>query len=128
VDAQGRRAGKDPSTGTLYKEIPDTSYEEDFVSAGHGSALLNFSAPPNGKYILYVLGEETGPYRLDSWVDDGGVKPPLPQRISGSIQEGSTIGYIENYDAANIPSSTLSSSSTFSSTVSITSAPPQNVP
>jgi hypothetical protein len=128
VDAQGRRTGKDPQTGTLYHEIPDTAYEEDFLSPGHGSGQLNFFTPTNGKYTLYVLGGQTGPYRLDSWVDDGAAKPPVPQRVSGTIEAGSVITFDQTYDMTNTKGSALFASSTIPSVGSITSTPPHNLP
>lgn len=123
VDSQGRRTGKDPITGLLYHEISGTSYFEE----GH-SGQLYFSTPSIGKYKVYVLGGKTGQYHLDSLVDDGGPHPPVAQRISGDIQAGSMIAYRQDYDTANIASSTLSFSDTASSTASITSAVPNNLP
>ena len=123
VDSQGRRTGKDPISGATYHEIPDTSYFEE-----GRSGQLYFFTPATGQYTLYVLGGQTGEYHLDSRVDDGGAKPPVPQLIYGTIQAGSMIAYVQNYDTSNLASSTLVVSSTFSSTASITSAPPNNLP
>jgi hypothetical protein len=123
VDSQGRRTGKDPIAGISYHEIPDTSYSEE-----GNSGQLYFFAPPAGHYTLYVLGGQSGQYHLDAWVDDGGSKPPVPQRISGDIQKGSAVVYSQNYDPSNIPSSSVSFQNNISSAASITSAPPQNLP
>jgi hypothetical protein len=123
VDSQGRRTGKDPITDTFYHEIPGTSYSEE-----GSSGQLYFFTPPTGEYTLYVLGGETGQYHLDIWVDPGNSGPPAPQRISGSIQRGFMVAYTQHYDAADIPGSTFSVSSSASSTASITSVPPNNLP
>lgn len=124
IDSQGRRTGKDPITGTLYHEIPNTSYSEEGASG-----QLYFFTPLVGKYELYILGGATGQYHLDAWVDGGNGSPtPIPQRISGNIDKGSMIVYIQNYDPANIASSSVFFSNTVSSTISITSAPAHNLP
>jgi hypothetical protein len=123
IDSQGRRTGKDPVTDVSYHEVPGTTYFEE----GH-SGQLHFSDPPIGQYTLYVLGGQTGQYNLDSWVDDGGPNPPRPQRISGDIRVGSMVAYWQNYNPANVVSSTLSFKEVVSSTASITSAPPHNLP
>lgn len=107
VDSQGRRTGKDPATGILYREIPGASYSEDTISPGHGSGQLVLSNPAAGNYTLYVLGKETGQYHLDAWIDDGGPNPPVPQRITGNIEADSMISYTQDYDIAHIASSTL---------------------
>jgi len=123
VDSQGRRTGKDPATGIMYHEIPGTSYFE-IGSSGQ----LYFYTPPNGRYTLYILGGATGQYYLDSWVYDGGPTPPRRVSTSGTIQKGSMIAYTQNYDTANFASSTPFFQSNISSTASITSAPPNNLP
>lgn len=128
VDAQGRRTGKDPATGVFYHEIPDTMYSEDSISPGHGSAQLTLFAPGNGRYMLYVLGNQTGQYHLDSWIDDGGPKSPVPQRVSGIVKKGSMVSYAQNYDLARIANSTLSFNEALSSTASVTVIPPHNLP
>jgi hypothetical protein len=123
VDSQGRRTGEDPITSVTYHEISGTSYFEE-----GDSGQLYFTAPPTGQYILYVLGGATGPYNLDYWIDNGGSNPPKRETVSGNIQKGSMVAYVQDYDAANTASSTFSISSTVSSTASITSAPPNNLP
>lgn len=128
VDSQRRRAGKDPATGISYREIPGASYSEDTISPGHGSGQLVLSNPAAGNYTLYILGKETGQYHLDTWIDDGGPKPPVPQRITGNIEVGSMISYTQDYDITHIASSTLVFGAVSSSTVSITSLPSRNLP
>jgi hypothetical protein len=127
VDSQGRRTGKDPNTGTLYHEIPNTSYVEEATSPGHPNGELFVSDLSNGQYTLYVLGGRTGSYALDAWLDDWQHRPSS-QGITGNIQVGSMIAYEQNYDSANFASSTFSFAGSGSSTVSITSAPAHNLP
>src|SRR5438046_6938641 len=55
VDSQGRRTGKDPITGILYREIPNTSYGEDQSKPGAISGELFTTNLPNGQYMIYVL-------------------------------------------------------------------------
>jgi hypothetical protein len=123
VDSQGRRTGKDPITGTIYREIPNTAYGEDESTPGHPTGELFTSDLPNGKYSLYVLGGKTGAYGLN--LSHYGQSD---QTFQGTIQAGSMIAYVQNYDVANLASSTFSFSSSSSSTASLTSAPPNNLP
>jgi hypothetical protein len=123
VDSQGRRTGKDPITGTTYHEIPGTSYIEIGTPSTNGAGELFTTNLPDGQYTLYVIGVTTGSYWLD--LEHYGQKS---QSFNGTIQAGSMIAYVQNYNTANIASSTFSVLSTVSSTVSITSTPPNNLP
>ena len=118
VDAQGRRTGKDPMTGTLYNEIPGTTYNEEAVNPGHPVGELFTSDLPSGQYTLYVLSGQTGSYALDIALNSR-----QAQSVSGSIQAGTMAAYVQNYDSANLASSTFSLEGTASSTASITSTP-----
>jgi hypothetical protein len=122
VDSQGRRTGKDPNTGTLYHEIPNTSYVEEATSPGHPNGELFVSDLSNGQYTLYVLGGRTGSYALDIASDKNN------QAFQGNIQTDWMIAYAQTYDLANLASSTFSFQRTVSSTASITSALPNNLP
>jgi hypothetical protein len=123
VDSQGRRTGEDPITGTVYREIPGTNYGEVGSPSTNGAGELFTSNLPSGEYTLYVLGDQTGSYWLDaSHYDQSG------QIFRGTIQKGSMIAYVQNYNTDDIGSSTFIASSTSSSTASITSAPPDNLP
>ena len=122
VDSQGRRTGKDPNTGTLYREIPNTGYQEIASTPGHLAGELTFSNLPKGQYTLYVLGGKTGTYAVDIANNQG--QSPL----EGTVQTGSMVAYTQNYDPTNLASSTFSFETNISSTASITSAPPNNLP
>jgi hypothetical protein len=123
VDQQGRRTGKDPITGTIYNEIPGTSYIEIGTPSNNGAGELFTKNLPDGQYTLYVLGGKTGSYWLD--LEHYGQKA---QTFKGTIQAGSMIAYIQNYTSANVASSTFSYEENSSSTASITKAPPDNLP
>ena len=122
VDSQGRRTGKDPIAGTLYNEIPGTSYDEVATTPGHPVGELFTSNLPNGQYTLYVLGGRTGLYGLYA------ANNQESQTFQGNIQDGSMIAYLQSYNSSNLASSTFSLAGVSSSTASITSAPPQNLP
>ncbi len=122
ADSQGRRTGKDPITGVIYHEIPNTAYGEIASTPGHLVGELTFSDLSNGQYTLYVLGGKTGLYGVGINNNQG------EQAFQGDIQKGSMIAYLQNYDSANLASSTFSFEETLSSTASITSAPPNNLP
>ena len=124
VDSQGRRTGKDPRTGNLYREIPNTGYQE-LASTNSGGGFfdeLTLANLPKGQYTLYVLGAQTGPYAVDIANNQG--QSPL----EGTVQAGSMMAYTQNYDPTNLASSTFSFAANISSTASITSAPPNNLP
>jgi hypothetical protein len=110
--------GRDPNTNTSYHEIPNTTYAE-----GKGSGRLSVSDLPNGKYTLYVLGNQVPDYWLTISTNYA-----ESQELSGNIQAGTMAAYTQNYDVANLASSTFSYQGTVSSTVSITSALPQSFP
>jgi len=118
VDPQGRRTGYDPNTNVAYHEIPNTEF-----SGGQGSNQIIISSIPNGGYYLYVLGHQVPGYFLDIWTNYA-----VSQRFRGDISSGSAIIYLQNYDAANLVSSTFSLEGISSSTASVTSAPPNNLP
>lgn len=122
IDSQGRRTGKDPLTGMIYREIPNTSYGIDESKPGHPVGELTLSNLPSGQYTLYVLGGVTGPYGL--YVANNNTN----QSFEGNIQKGEMISYVQNFNPNNLTSSTFSVSSTVSSTASITTAPPNNLP
>ena len=122
VDSQGRRTGEDPITGTLYEEIPNAAYGVITSTPGHPVGELTFSNLPKGQYTLYVLGGQTGIYTLDIANNHG------QQPFQGTIQKGSMIAYVQGYDPNNLASSTFIASGTSSSTASITTAPPDNLP
>jgi hypothetical protein len=117
VDSQGRRTGKDPITGTLYHEIPGTTYQE----SGHSGELIATNMS-NGAYTIYVLGAQPGAY----WIDVG-TPGQKAQIFRGTIEKGAMISYAQIVDVSNAKSSTLSLGSAFSSTVSVTSVPPRNL-
>lgn len=117
VDSQGRRTGKDPATGALYHEIPDTSYTEEGIGSTNTDGVL-FAWNVTGRYTLYVLGGTTGPYRI--------VASPR-QELTGIIQRGAMDAYsLNSLSVTDKPN--LSFQSTLSSTASVTTAPPNNLP
>ena len=124
IDSQGHRTGKDPATGMRYHEIPGTSYGEDCLTKNDCAGELFFSPPAQGEYTLYILGGDKGTFGLDAWDNQG-----PSQIIRGDIQPGSINVYSLNFTPATVASSSVVSfEEAMSSTVSITSAPPNNLP
>jgi hypothetical protein len=121
IDSQGRRTGKDPITGVLYREIPGVSYSEAGLSLTNRDSELFTSDLPNGRYILYVLGGQTTNYWLS-------MSHYGQSDRNGAIHSGEMAIYVQDYDAAHLASSTFSFAGLLSSTASITSAPPHNLP
>jgi hypothetical protein len=121
VDAQGRRTGEDPATGVIYTEIPGTTYD----NSGARSVSVDFSAPQNGTYRLYVIGGASGAYNLESTIFHGG--PGVKYYATGTIEEGQVISYIQNFDLNNPASTTLIYQGP-TSLINIISTPPNNLP
>jgi hypothetical protein len=59
---------------------------------------------------------------------DAGHYGQRSQHFRGNIQTGTMIAYVQNYDSANLASSTFVLKGTVSSTASVTSEPPHNLP
>jgi hypothetical protein len=124
VDSRGRRTGKDPASGTIYREIPGTSYAEDCLSTNTNCAGELFTNNvPDGQYTFYVLGGVSGKYGLSAYNNRG-----LSRAFRGNIQRGTMIAYTQQYDAANFANSSPVFEGITSSTRSITSEPPDNLP
>jgi len=113
VDSQGRRTGKDPSAGVFYHEIPGTGYGE-----GEHSGQLGISGPV-GQYTLYILGGTTGSYWIGAWP---------PQEVTGNIQASAMDVYTLDFSPTSTENPKLVFRNTASSTASITSTPPHNLP
>jgi len=74
TDPLGRKLGKDPVTGIIYDEIPDSIYtkESPIISSDtplnpediHESKVVYISSPIDGEYDIKVIGIEAGIYTL----------------------------------------------------------------
>jgi hypothetical protein len=126
VDSQGRRTGKNPATGLVYHEIPNTAYSEESNTPGHRTGELFFSVMPTSQYTLFVLGGPTGSFTLDAQVYQPFI---LRQTISGTVKLGFMDGFSINTNVATLTSSTLlSPEGATTSTARITGVPPHNLP
>ncbi len=114
VDPQGRRTGRDPISGAFYHEIPGTGY-----GGVEHSGQLAVSGLPDGQYKLYVLGGVTGSYWVDAFP---------PQKITGNIHAGEMDIYSLDFSSTSPEDPKLVFQGTVSSTASITTAPPNNLP
>jgi hypothetical protein len=82
TDPQGRRTGRDPTTNSDYKEIPNSGYgDESIADAETGESVppemeLDIREPMNGTYILQVVGTESGSYSLYVRPQDRAGKSP----------------------------------------------------
>jgi Peptidase_C39 like family len=87
----GQRTGLDPITNTVFKEDPNTSYDdisigddEDETQPGIEEKEMMVGVPPSGDYTLQVTGTDTGTYVLEFLGRDTTgaslqtVFPPLP--------------------------------------------------
>lgn len=71
VDPLGRRTGLDPTTGTVYDEIPTASYGPERLQDRSAAARppVQFKEfydhdPADGEYTIRVIGTAAGPYEL----------------------------------------------------------------
>ena len=92
-----------------YQEIPGA-----YVSQTEKSSwVVHLSQPPAGKYTVNVIGKQSGEYLVELDLYDGynslqDHSSSLHGPIStGTIQAGSVVTYIQNYDPKNLASSTL---------------------
>ena len=71
VSPSGKRTGLDPRTNADFLEIPDSWYgvEESSESEMLDQAVTNafdMQNPPDGEYIIQVIGKEAGSYDIDA--------------------------------------------------------------
>jgi hypothetical protein len=92
-DPYGRRTGKDPATGQVLQEIPNSAYFEDRISnviTGKASTKIShqiqLSQPLEGIYGLTVIGLQPGPFEVIVRVfsEDGSAQPEL-------LEDGTTV-------------------------------------
>ena len=67
IDSQGKRVGYDAINRKIVEEIPESSYVDEVVTNLEGEdsssiKSLEVLTPPKNKYILYVIGINTGTY------------------------------------------------------------------
>lgn len=105
TDPQGRRTGVDPRTGITYQEIPDAFYYVEALAddtgqggSGHPYKIFDMSAPPNGSYIIQVIGTGSGSYTLDILNYDE-LGNPASTAVSGQIEESNVDAYRMDYSS-----------------------------
>ena len=64
VDGQGRMVGYNPTYGNIVEEIPQGIYTEEPSPGIPVYKWLDIGQPSEGKYILYVIGKDTGAYEI----------------------------------------------------------------
>ena len=128
VDSQGRRTGKNPITGLIYREIPGTSYNEDGLSPTNRVGEVYVSGATDNLYSLYILGGGDGPYWVTADFDDWPNGKLSSQVLRGNVQGGYMVAYEQKYNLVNLVSSTISYKESYSSTASITSELRHNLP
>lgn len=87
----GQRTGIDPTTGAVFHEDPNSSYDdisisddEDETQPGIEEKELMVGVPPAGDYTLHVTGTDTGTYVLEflgrdtTGAPSQTIFPPLP--------------------------------------------------
>ncbi|PIS39617.1 MAG: hypothetical protein COT33_01040 [Candidatus Nealsonbacteria bacterium CG08_land_8_20_14_0_20_38_20] len=120
TDPLGRKLGKDPTTNTVYDEIPDSSYTQEGSIITSETPLtelpeakvIYIPTPIDGKYDIQVIGTESGSYTMGLLAyDETGQSKDTTQTGSttiNNIQEfelnysTSTIQQTEIYRIVNI--------------------------
>jgi len=110
TDAQGRRTGREPSSGTRFEEIPNSVYFEDAVEASSGKQVNRFiqiNRPEVGVYLIKVKGQKTGDYLLSirAFSMNGASQPQL--RDSGRLMSGDEASFELHYTSVIGQSSSL---------------------
>lgn len=100
-----------------YKRDATTTIPEGATTTE--SSLLTIDSPELGSYKIQIISQN-GAYYLTIANNQG------QQPFQGTLQKGSMIAYVQDYDPTDLAASVFTVSSTASSTASITSAPPNN--
>jgi hypothetical protein len=101
IDANGRKAGKDPTTGKIYNDIPGTSYQ------ALQDDTLSFLNPTAGTYTIETESNAAGKYSFEVYFSNG-AQPAIPEVVSGTAEANMMVVLRQNYIPGNFASSTIS--------------------
>ncbi len=113
TDVLGQRLGKDPTTGTVYGEIPGASYgsddfgnPEEFGTLPAHEGKVAYIPDPGGAYTVSVIGTGEGGYSLTSIVSDtgGGVHEST---LESEIHAGQIVTYHAAVDTTHADQSNV---------------------
>lgn len=120
-DAEGRRTGMDPLTGTSFREIPQSSYTQESISDGESgqsatgvTQSIQIFQPAEGIYSIVLTAGADGTYdvSVQPYRSDGSAESAL--EATGSVTSGAEINLQlhfsstprDNSAIAPLPSST----------------------
>ena len=97
ADSQGRKAGYDPRTDTMYDEIPDAGYVTEWIEDSESgktpeSKVLLIPHPIAGEYTLEVIGYDAGAYEI-SFSEANGAGNLMSEQFVGQAQINSVDVY-----------------------------------
>lgn len=107
IDSQGRRVGKDPTTGIIYEEIPNSSYflepalvddsieDAPLPPASTGVTTLSIVNPQQGNFNIQTSDSE-GNYSITFYGFDLNGEPSM-QELQPSVTPGATQEFQLNY-------------------------------
>lgn len=115
TEPNGQRTGFDVGTGTIFQNIPDSSYgtesiadDVDPTTSDPTPEVKSFEAlrdPTYGNYLLHIIGRGTGPYYVDILAyDTNGTLSS--QSITGTAAPG--VGAIYQVGYSSVPGAQLS--------------------
>ncbi len=133
TDANGRRIGMDPVSGAFVKEIPNATYArvvnpQPNAPVGPRSKAgseIALDDPPDGRYVLDVIGTERVAYELAAEVWDRTGRRRWLHFSRGATEPAAVDHYEVTYSATATPPVTLDEKPELSSlTVRVHGAPP----
>jgi hypothetical protein len=98
VDAAGNRTGFDPTTGSVFEEIPGSAYFKDSITDdetgqadGQPTRYLRIGRAASGAYQVVITGQGQANYSIavDTYAQDGSEQ--APGLIQGTAQSGASV-------------------------------------
>lgn len=112
TDSQGRRVGRNPETGEIFEEIPDSTYISETYDNQEGSVLqahewksVYIPSPTVGTYTIHVRGTDEGSYTLQTLVHDA--HGEVVSEHTATTFEGGITNYTLSYTSSIQPTVTL---------------------
>lgn len=112
TDSEGRRVGRNPETGEIFEEIPDSTYisetydnQEETTLQEHEWKSVYIPSPAIGSYTVQVRGTDEGPYTLQTLVHDA--HGEIVSERTATTFEGGITEYTLSYTSDTQPTTTL---------------------
>ncbi|MGZ8811973.1 MAG: hypothetical protein ACXW29_12610, partial [Thermoanaerobaculia bacterium] len=115
TDPQGRRAGYDPLSQTMFNEIPNAIYDQAVANEDDETGLedpnpgksLEIYGDVDGDYLVTVTGVDTGTYDAEIWAFDIAGNMPHMEMNSIPTEPDMVQLFTVHFEAANAGNVTL---------------------